>query len=1486
MNTKTFKTLIFSFISVLFTQLASAQTPKQFTHDKVKFLAEMQAFLESSNEKETKDFFKIFTPVWESTSISDAQRERIYTFCETLLKKRKKASDFNLYLQAIMNFVKYQQPVGNFDPWMLSLEKTIEKEARGGFSKYLEISAGLFKDNTLYESRAVRWAADNNNYVFSFDSIPVISFSALTLACHTKGDSSVILSTKGKYYPTEEIFKGENGRVTWQRAGLEPGKCYAEFDNFKIDVTKSQYNIDSVTFHNPDYFKDPLFGLLTDKVKANLDEDNATYPRFDSYLVNLQIKDLQKNVDYEGGFSMHGAKFIGSGNKANDAILTFRWTNPDTKIEYKLIKARAKNFVIKKDRISTEKASITLYWDKDSLFHPGLELKFNIEDRELALIRNEKGMGKTPFFDTYHKVDLYVEGVYWKIDDPVIGMRMISGGAESKALFESANFWDDFRYTKIQGLDDINPLIKIKKYSEIRGTKILNASDIAGYFKISDSEMRGTLMRLSTMGFLIYNVETDVVTIKDRLYDYINAKSRKTDYDVIQFNSVISKYDNASINLLNFDVKIRGVAQIFLSDSQNVFIFPREQEVILQKNRDFTFDGKVVSGRFDIFGKEFAFNYDEFKIDMKKVDSLRMKVPEGEPDEFGKVKLVPVRTVLQDLEGEVLIDHPNNKSGLEDFPKYPVFNSKRESFVYYDKKSIQRGAYDKERFYFRLEPFTVDSLDNFTKEGLAFDGEFMSAGIFPDMKETLKLQPDFSLGFVKETPSEGYPVYGGKGQYSATISLSNQGLKGDGTLDYLTSTSTSKEFIFYPDSMNAVAQDFVLREQAGGVQYPPASGKDVAIHWEPKKEHFYVSKINSPIDMYASQSVLHGSLDLTPTGLTGNGKMEFVQSELESEKFVYQFEDFRADTSNFKLKGSDAASLAFSTDNVNAHINFKERWGEFKSNGQGSFVDFPENQYICYIDQFKWYMDKEDIEITTGSDPKSLEMGGSKFISVHPAQDSLQFIAPSAHFSLKDYTLAAQDVKKIDVADAEIYPDGGDVLILKHARMQTLESAKIMANRTTKYHNFYDATIDITSRKSYKGKATYDYVDVAGQKRAIKLDPLTVDSAFQTYGRGDVAEEENFTLSPNFKYKGTVELYASKPNLRYTGSTRIVQNCEGIGSSWLKFDAEIDPKEIFIPIEKNPRDAAGKAVSTGIALQKDSTRIYPTFLSPKINTGDIDIVTAEGYLFYDNATKEYRISNKEKLRGATVPGNYISLSESCIATGQGKLDLGIKLGQVELTPVGYVYHNMNNDSTKFDLYLGVNFFFNDESMRIMTERLATFFPPLDAVYYGNNFEKALYEIMGKEKGDKKLAEMNLYGSFKKFPEELGMSLFLTDVKLEWNTNTSSYRYKGYFGVGSANKVELNKMMYGMIELTKKRSGDKLAIYLEPGEDTWYYFEYSKGLLGAISSDPNFNNPIKDAKPESRMAKTKEGELPYQYNLSSEIKKRNFVKSFTGAGADE
>src|SRR6185369_8981153 len=118
-------------------------------------------------------------------------------------------------------------------------------------------------------------------------------------------------------------------------------------------------------------------------------------------------------------------------------------------------------------------------------------------------------------------------------------------------------------------------------------------------------------------------------------------------------------------------------------------------------------------------------------------------------------------------------------------------------------------------------PFTIDSLDNFSRSRLRFGGEFVSAGIFPDFRDTLRLQPDLSLGLVRLTADAGWPAYGGKGTFTNKVSLSNDGLIGDGKIDYLASTTTSDRFIFLPDSMNTDAKEFKNRKGLfSGVEFP------------------------------------------------------------------------------------------------------------------------------------------------------------------------------------------------------------------------------------------------------------------------------------------------------------------------------------------------------------------------------------------------------------------------------------------------------------------------------------------------------------------------------------------------------------------------------------------------------------------------------------------------------------------------------------------
>ena len=160
---------------------------------------------------------------------------------------------------------------------------------------------------------------------------------------------------------------------------------------------------------------------------------------------------------------------------------------------------------------------------------------------------------------------------------------------------------------------------------------------------------------------------------------------------------------------------------------------------------------------------------------------------------------------------------------------------------------------------------------------------------------------------------------------------------------------------------------------------------------------------------FNGQSEFEGTLTLTPSILTGNGKMHFSGALLESKLMKFQPVRFTADTSDFFLRSdqsSQLADLAFATSNVNAKVDFEKRMAEFKSNGKGSIVKFPANQYICYMDKFKWYMDKNEIEL--GDDDRKImsnneiDLDAPEFISIHPKQDSLRFPAsflPRAGFS-------------------------------------------------------------------------------------------------------------------------------------------------------------------------------------------------------------------------------------------------------------------------------------------------------------------------------------------------------------------------------------------------------------------------------------------------------------------------------------------------------
>jgi hypothetical protein len=153
------------------------------------------------------------------------------------------------------------------------------------------------------------------------------------------------------------------------------------------------------------------------------------------------------------------------------------------------------------------------------------------------------------------------------------------------------------------------------------------------------------------------------------------------------------------------------------------------------------------------------------------------------------------------------------------------------------------------------------------------------------------------------------------------------------------------------------------------------------------------------------------------------------------------------------------------------------------------------------MDRFKWFMDSEEIQL--GDDKKkldsnvenALDLEGPEFISVHPKQDSLRFIAPAANYNIRKYIISCINVPFINVADARMFPDSGKVVVRKNAVMDTLKNAIILANTVTKYHTIRNVSSYITGRKSYIAKGEYQYLDENNKPYLIQFNTIKPDTS-------------------------------------------------------------------------------------------------------------------------------------------------------------------------------------------------------------------------------------------------------------------------------------------------------------------------------------------------------------------------------------------------------
>lgn len=1472
----------------LLSENAYAQSKERvtsFPEDPIQYISTLEQhfeFIQKSKKKDADIFLEDFKLRWQTGFFTDEIKSQIYITSNKMLKSKMAAMPFySDYFKTLIHLIESNINNESKMEWIIGVQYILDHKNYREFTSFIRASDDLFTQNIVFQDRTLKWIVSTHDFSIQFqnDSLSYI-FPQTNLVCYTKGDSTNIGQTDGSYFPLSNTWIGNGGKVTWQRANYDQDSVYAELREYTIPLLYSKFVADSVQFYHKHYFDEPLIGRLEEQVLASRRGNKAIFPKFISYEKRWQIKDIFPDIDFTGGILIEGKQILGFGDESTPASIIIR------KNDTAFLKLHSNNFNILPTQIRSSYASVSIRYKNDSIYHSGLKMSYSTEDQMFTFIRDAHGLTANPFYNTYHQIDMYVEAVYWKKGENEISFDMAMGRTKSPARFESSNFFSENRFNRLQGIDLENPIVALNDYAKMNGSDIVYFDEYAQYLKMPKEQIQLLLLNLAHQGFLLYDATNERAELGDKIEFYLKAYAGKIDSDVIRFESQPEKNKaNAYLKIDDFDLQINGLDRIILSDSQNLIIQPTNRSIVLGKNKDFTFDGKITAGRLSFATTNSKFNYDEFKLDMPSIDSLWFWV-NGAPLAGGGFERKNVQTVIRDLSGDLLIDHPNNKSGLQAMNEYPIFNSKKDSYVYYNKSAIQKGVYSADRFYFHVNPFIVSSLNNFSTDDIAFEGYLASGGIFPDISQALTVQDDYSLGFKKAAPPEGIMIYGDKGRFYDEIQLSNEGLKGNGKLTFINSTTSSDDFTFLLDSMNVHAQSFELKPTTSPVEFPRVNGTNTYQHWLPYEETMQISSTSEYISMYDDETAIDGTLVLRPTSLKGNGNIHFRIANMNSDAYVFKNQTFETDKANFADEG-------MVLNNFSAKTDYSQRTIIFSSNDGTSKVDFPDNMYMCYMDEAKWHMDEEVTEYASSFEGENeklknlslrelaeTEYKGSDFISTHPRQDSLSFSSTIAKFNAKDKIITAEGVHYIKVADAVIFPENNTVTILKKAEMIPLTNSKIVTNAVTKYHEINNASIKISGRKAFSGSGDYIYITKNGIRNPIHFEDIHVDSSYQTVAQGEIFAKDNFTLSPEFYFRGLTSLKASRKLLEFNGGFRIESECVP-GENWIKFSSVIDPKDILLPIDVQPivPDANKQQKFVGVLNSPASRRNYSAFLSNKIDYYDSLLLTANGFIRYDESSQEYRISSKEKLNQMARSDNYFSLNtQDCSTYGEGLINMDVNYNDFDIKSYGNIQHKDSVSTIRIGTTL--DFHFSTDALRNISDKVET----AQASNVDNTtsyYSKMISGFMGMKEAEVYLSR-ELLGNQKRIPTELLHTIFISDVTLKWNPLYGSYNSVGQIGIANFDRYKVNKVVNGHFELKRLRTGDELAFYFEIGSH-WYFFKYYNNVMQVLSSDEAFNAIIQsdvDGKGEKnrlKQDKTTGKRSSYRYVLCKRDEKEEFMK---------
>jgi len=1506
--------------------VSSLCAPAFFPTEKGAFFDQLSAYLTSSTSKQDREEAAVilqgFKGAWDRY-YDDQEANTVMRLCELYHAKSGGKAYANIF-----NFVEVLSriPTANLshkdvNNWLVFTD-TKSQKSMNGIDKYLVSCRDIFVDKVLSAKGNSKWSVRDALWGFpSKERFELTVDGTLVLA--SQKDESVIKQTKGVYYLDDNRWEGMGGRADWSRFDISPEKVYVTLpEYYTLNLNRSEYAIDSVIFHEQRHFNQTILCRYEDKVLVNAPNEKTMFPRVKSYRSDYEIKNIFNNVDFEGGIGMMGNQIDVFGGVGNKAMFHFRQNGRE------IVKLEAPRFVMSEDELLvSDHVAMRLYvldsvskTVSDSIYHNNLGFRYDNSKRRMMIFRSEKDFGDAPFHDYYHGVDIYLEAMYWDIDGNHVDFKRMDGvNPKSEGDVVSVNYFRFADFKMLQGLDGSHPMIRIEKFLKGFGNVDRQVhfavGDLSSYLGYPIEQVISLMLRLQAEGYVEYDTETKWVTALPRFFDVLDSYRETIDYDVIKLHTVMTnRQPNIRLDLHTNDLMVFGITSqidgyegsaISLSDRKHVVIIPDNGRIVFKKNKDFQFSGGILAGMFEFFTKDSRFTYEDFTIKMTKVDSLRFYARSNN-------QIIPVDGTLEKLQGRLLIDRGDNKSSRFDTPEYPIFHSDAEGFKFYRK--INGGVFhpgnvdsvmvadDLEgKFYYSLYPFVVDSLNDLSMHKVRFDGELVSGGILPNIVQPLVVMDDYSLGFthqIGESETDSYPMFGDLGRFHNKVFLSSSGFFGEGILDYQTATFKSDQFMFYLDSVTAITNHFNLQPLEDGTKYPIATASDaLRLKWDVGKPELTTETIDKPICMYGD-TYFSGKTALSPDGYTADGRLRYGLTEFDSDHFALDSKTFVADSANFMLYSSDSTTVAFAATNYRANMDFDAQKVKYDYLDQKSNLDFPMNQYICSLKEAEWDMATNNLHLynpvesfgayataTTKEELLAIHSNASKFISLVPEQDSLQFYSMSAEYDMTNYIIHAHDVKIIRVADAAVFPYMHDVDINAESKLEPI-SGELLADTLNQFHLYKNAVVNIHSRNYYEAQGIWDYIDAEGYSTPIRVDTI-VPVGGVTHGYAHLTDPSEFRLSPQFGFQGRLTLDATEPFGFYDGRFALFGFEESLEESmpepsdtlsislddlaemlipsdtlaalnnWFVSATNINPAGIRIPIdmarikEQDPRMTNGLYYELAI-----DGGYFGSFLTPKEGRADLDeTAPANGLLCYDADNLRFVVTDTTRF------DTYIDLNSRGVISGEGTFGLGFDTPLANFLVHGR-YMQYPNDSLTL---AGINIFnapvFDDKALEAMAEVYANAEGAsidLTQTQYLHYFRSENKE----EKTEERQQAIELEG----YPQMQSSDFYcntivIPDLKMVWNDKLHAFVSVGKIGLGNFGSYIVNKYVDGYV-VFDRRLGNITYYFQNDMFQTYINYNSGDGQFQVHCTYSDINQRLADTKEKYR-TRTKDGKQ-FQY----------------------